>query len=103
MKEVLAKNGRASCVVARLSADTEAACRATSVRAVVSGQINTALRVAAGRARCASGRCDARIRTRVATLRLSAHLGLPRAEWTYDERRSCTSAVAGCMGFECRE
>ena len=58
-----------------------------SVRAVVSGKINTALRFAASRARCAGGRCDA---ASIHVTAIGAHLDVPRAY----EQRLRTSAVA---------
>ena len=67
----------------------------TSVRADVSGKVDVAVRVAAGEARCAGGRGDARARRSVSAIWLSAHPGVPGAsERARDERGSDASAVA---------
>jgi hypothetical protein len=66
----------------------------TSVRADDGGQVDAAVRVAPGEARCAGGGDDARARRSVPTIWVSAHPGIPGSARTCDERGSNASAVA---------
>lgn len=64
-----------------------------SVRADVGGEIDVAIRVAAGEARCTCGHGDAGARGTVPAVRIPAHPGVPGAKGSCDERRSNPSAV----------
>jgi putative transposase len=111
MKEISRKNGE------RMRTSTPGSLRqaardlgATSVCAVIGGQIDAEIRVASGNARCAGFDDDARTRRAVPALRISTHPGLPGTSWTDHPAappdgltlgRSMNGHFSACQDFNC--